>query len=159
MMKSVRDIYTRYVGGAYLAHPDVSISQKNNVVNDRNCGFVFAPKTFDTVVALSNFLVCVLGLCRFSFVLYHFSLFLFYSCPVFLLSCTFDLSFFLSVFFPPSYSCYSLQSLSLSVEHSQSGDKRINKMVTMVIMVKMVTMVIMAYWQYFAIITAGLTVR
>ena len=93
---------------------------KNNVVNDRNCGFVFAPKTFDTVVALSNFLVCVLGLCRFSFVLYHFSLFLFYSCPVFLLSCTFDLSFFLSVFFPPS-----IRVILSSRSHCQSNTRKV----------------------------------
>ena len=119
MMKSVRDIYTRYVGGAYLAHPDLSISQKNNVVNDRNCGFVFAPKTFDTVVALSNFLVCVLGLCRFSFVLYHFSLFLFYSCPVFLLVHSISRSFYLSFSLP------LIRVILSSRSHCQSNTRKV----------------------------------
>lgn len=110
MMKSVRAIYTRYVGGG-LSGESGLIHIVNNVVNDRNCGFVFAPKTFDTIVTLSNFLVCVLGLCRFSFVLYHF---FFYPCPGFL-HIVHSISRFFLYFFLPSYSRYSLQSLSLSV--------------------------------------------
>ena len=93
-MKSVRDIYTRYVGGG-LSGESGLIHIVNNVVNDRNCGFVFAPKTFDTIVTLSNFLVCVLGLCRFSFVLYHF---FFYPCPGFL-HIVHSISRFFSLFF------------------------------------------------------------
>lgn len=125
MMKSVRDIYTRYVGGG-LSGESGLIHIVNNVVNDRNCGFVFAPKTFDTIVTLSNFLVCVLDLYRFSFVLYHFSLFLFYPCPVFLLYRTFYLSFF-SLFFFPSllfalFSPVALIVSSNTCKVAQSGD-------------------------------------
>ena len=44
MMKSVRDIYTRYVGGAYLAHPDLSLSQKKQRSKRPKLWFRVRPK-------------------------------------------------------------------------------------------------------------------
>ena len=121
-MKSVRDIYTRYVGGG-LSGESGLIHIVNNVVNDRNCGFVFAPKTFDTIVTLSNFLVCVLDLCRFSFVLYHFSLFLFYPCPGFLHIVHSISRFFLYFFSFPLIRVILSSRSHCQFEHSQSGAK------------------------------------